>query len=764
MMAKLYSYDIFDTLITRKVATPHGIFALMQSRLISSGEYDDIPGYLRNNFFNIRIASEWHAGKRAREMGLRDITIDEIYDVLGKAYGLNAKNRMKLMWLECMTERDQMVAIPDKTDEVFALKTEGNRVVLISDMYLKETMIRDILVSVDARFKDIPIYVSSEFRKRKDSGELFLAVKDEEKVDFLDWIHTGDNPNSDVRIPESLGIHTKSARGRKFLPIEKALLNKHDDDVYLQRLIGNSACLRQLRDIGHASNPLAFAYGTFYLPMITDGYIKWVLDQAEKQGIETLYFVARDGYLLKEMADWRIKKRNLSIKTRYIYGSRLTWRIPALSEENWIIKTICGTSDSVKYNTALDMAGVFGMDTDEFSRFLPKDVDEHTILGTPGKQYVAEYLENNAEFKKYLLESRAEDRRKMKAYLLQEINMNENFAFVELFGGGITQYQMAVVLYELGVSRTLNFYYHLSRDFSSEICEFQTYLPMGEKETSLLERFLSAPHGRTIGYEEVDGGTLKPVLDKESEVLSEYGHKDMRAGFEAFIENYDGIEVTPSVDVIEDFENYIKTEPDEDLLMFIGDMPVDASENVNDLYRFANKMNREELRGIYQVRAFEPITIFYSGLYFPYSWMRCSKEEKEWVNTLSKGRNLPDIERERDSYLNAKGLKRNYLVQYGFWPKIRGKRVALYGAGRFGGFIKEELLHSSDSEMVIWVDRNPVGSKSGGSSVKPIEALRACSFDYILIAIMSENIAQEAKNGLIVFGINEAKIIKPVFY
>lgn len=31
-MIKLYSYDIFDTLITRETATPVGVFVLMQFR------------------------------------------------------------------------------------------------------------------------------------------------------------------------------------------------------------------------------------------------------------------------------------------------------------------------------------------------------------------------------------------------------------------------------------------------------------------------------------------------------------------------------------------------------------------------------------------------------------------------------------------------------------------------------------------------------------------------------------------------------------
>ena len=44
---------------------------------------------------------------------------------------------------------------------------------------------------------------------------------------------------------------------------------------------------------------------------------------------ETLYFVSRDGYHLKRIADEIIKMKNIDIKTKYIYASRRAWRIPS---------------------------------------------------------------------------------------------------------------------------------------------------------------------------------------------------------------------------------------------------------------------------------------------------------------------------------------------------------------------------------------------------------------------------------------------------
>ena len=51
MCYDLYSFDIFDTIITRKVAKPNGIFALMQNIIRSDLKYSDLPNDVKTNFF-----------------------------------------------------------------------------------------------------------------------------------------------------------------------------------------------------------------------------------------------------------------------------------------------------------------------------------------------------------------------------------------------------------------------------------------------------------------------------------------------------------------------------------------------------------------------------------------------------------------------------------------------------------------------------------------------------------------------------------------
>ena len=55
----MYSFDIFDTLITRRTATPEGIFLLMQENMKKGGRFDP---YLTANFYEvgeIKMRGKW---------------------------------------------------------------------------------------------------------------------------------------------------------------------------------------------------------------------------------------------------------------------------------------------------------------------------------------------------------------------------------------------------------------------------------------------------------------------------------------------------------------------------------------------------------------------------------------------------------------------------------------------------------------------------------------------------------------------------------
>ncbi len=75
---ELYSFDVFDTLITRRVGVPRGIFALMQEEI-----KDKLS--LPKDFYTIRCESE----RLAREIGdCREITFDDIYRKMQVDYSI----------------------------------------------------------------------------------------------------------------------------------------------------------------------------------------------------------------------------------------------------------------------------------------------------------------------------------------------------------------------------------------------------------------------------------------------------------------------------------------------------------------------------------------------------------------------------------------------------------------------------------------------------------------------------------------------------
>jgi predicted HAD superfamily hydrolase len=62
------------------------------------------------------------------------------------------------------------------------------------------------------------------------------------------------------------------------------------------------------------------------------GFVHWCLVEAQKKGIQRLYFVARDGQILQKIAQVICHNWGYTIDCRYLYGSRQAWHLPAIQE------------------------------------------------------------------------------------------------------------------------------------------------------------------------------------------------------------------------------------------------------------------------------------------------------------------------------------------------------------------------------------------------------------------------------------------------
>ncbi|MBO6305218.1 MAG: adenylyltransferase/cytidyltransferase family protein [Selenomonadaceae bacterium] len=234
----IMSFDVFDTIVTRKVATPRGIFAIMQQRLHDKSLVQGLPMRVRRNFFDMRWVYERKAREKWQHNGKEDITFEEIYKYFGEAEGLNEYQLRALMELELSVEREYLVGVDENISQLKKLLNTGHRVILISDMYFGEKEIRSLLVNIDEVFGNLSIYSSADTFKGKWSGNGYKYIRRCEGMDIFHWVHTGDNKISDIDKAKELGIKTVYYNGATLTRRESELMAKYENDVNLQLAVG----------------------------------------------------------------------------------------------------------------------------------------------------------------------------------------------------------------------------------------------------------------------------------------------------------------------------------------------------------------------------------------------------------------------------------------------------------------------------------------------------------------------------------------------
>lgn len=325
----MISFDIFDTLITRKTYSPQGIFLLVQERLYNNLRDDNF--YFCKNFFTFRINAEKDARLYAKQEGREEISLDEIYDLLAIRNDLSKDLSNRLKEWEIQEEINNIYPIKQNIEMLKNYLAEGKHIILISDMYLDKATIRKILLKADPIFYDIPIYVSSEINKTKYNGSLFFEVARREKIYFSDWIHFGDNRISDYLMPKMLGIDARHIPFEELTLWERELGDKLGlkTNLMLQLYLGIARNVRLENKLNCPGKIGASIGGILLYP-----YVFWLLRKATEIGIKRLYFIARDGYILKKITDLIISNQHLDIHTKYIYGSRKAWKLNEFPEKD----------------------------------------------------------------------------------------------------------------------------------------------------------------------------------------------------------------------------------------------------------------------------------------------------------------------------------------------------------------------------------------------------------------------------------------------
>lgn len=505
---KLYSFDIFDTLITRKVATPKGIFVLMKDIINQSPQFADLPNDVKTNFFNYRTNSEFYLRQINNQWNDgKDISLDMIYNHIQHTYFLTNEQTQAIKELEIQLELDNIIPIKENIEKLKVLLEKGKRVVLISDMYLPEYIIKEMLLKCDPVLCQVKLYLSSTLGFMKTKQALFHYVKEQENVEFREWTHMGDNKFADFFCARKLGIKAVLYPYVKFKEYEKSLLVANSQNSFVQISLG---CAKNIR-LNKFPNDEKAQLGASLAGPILFPYIYWLLDQAQKRGIERLYFIARDGYILKLIADLIIKENNLPIKTKYIYGSRKAWRISALNlDDDELYRQFIQFTmyEPKKVNQA------FGLTKEEFLSILPKNLHNYSTHKPDNR--LAEYLYENKDVLKFAIEKNRAQKNCVINYLKNTIDCTDDkFAFVDLDGSGLTQNCLARLMNNFYDKKIKSFYYAVTpaccRSLNLE--KYYYYTLKRGNMGNMLELLTRAPHGQTLKYANQDKN-FEPILEQ----------------------------------------------------------------------------------------------------------------------------------------------------------------------------------------------------------------------------------------------------------
>lgn len=760
----LYSFDIFDTLITRRTATPEGIFTLMQERL-EAGEIPQVPDSLRDNFCELRIHASELAHHNGCIQGIEEVSLERIYEALALQCGLGFEEQNALAALEREIEKENILGIRQNIIKVEALLSERKRVILISDMYLDSDTVKEMLRSVSKDLAKLPLYLSSDYGKGKWTGSLFRIVKEKETVDFCNWIHCGDNLRSDVEIPTSLGIRTDYFSGSAYRDIEKKLLKVNKRSVYIQRSLG---VVRSLL----AQEPVSVArrIGISQGGPILYAYVWWMLNECCQQNIRRLYFIARDGYILKRIAEIVVRQYHYDIELYYLYGSRKAWRTAGFRSGIGRVYELIRWSHTFDIHTPSDLAEVFQIDVDELLPWLPANINRESVLLQEALYVLANHLDAKTEFQEFLVEKYRLKRKMVQDYLKQEIALDDtNYAFADLAGGGYTQSCLADMMQEVGYSPVKSFYFKMDSIRREENCSYQVFLPCYLKSNLIIEMFGRACHGQTSAYKR-DGEQIVPVLEKvEEKVLNQLGIQEYLSGVETYAEYFTECIIKDrrrgdDIASVLAYFDYVAVTPDKETVDFWGGMPSGVTGRERRVEEYAPIITDRMAWKIYFAhdRLHEPLQQFYHGSDPAYSVIRSPAGVRKRIQYYQENydsllgklvRSFTHPHRSRQA--GKIGLYRDFPIE------LLSGRIVLYGCGKFGQYLFQQIKRYGEENcrVVLWVDGFPRRMEEENIEVAEPEKIACIDYDIIIISVLRAEAAKQIRDRLLKQGVTDSQIL-----
>jgi predicted HAD superfamily hydrolase len=500
LAADAVSFDFFDTLFVRSVIDPEDVFDIV-------GNYFGIT-----DFKNMRRAAQSEAFRRMHLEGKKEITLAGIYECF-ESLTVPAIN---VMQKELEVELAIVHPNAELLDIFLRIIATGKQVVLISDMYLTSEFFHEAFRLHGLPM--IPFFISADSNATKrDCGELFDIVIKALGLKSERILHIGDNINSDINQAKAKGLKAfHYLEQRQPLPlhyknpaasISRALLRKNTNTI----------------------SPETFKeLGFLYAGPAVMGYLQWIAKQAKTDQVDHILFVARDGYVLNQIAKL-IPNINLP-PFSYFLGSRVSFTMAAIDDHNFVefLDFLLSGADGLSTHELLERIGV-APPTDD----VLKDLGLDGVYTDKDKKKYEEFL---YAYRWEILKVSRVNRRALLVYLLSlKIVPGSCVAIVDIGWNGTTQVTMEKAIANIMDIHVVGYNFCLTQKaecverrrhskmtamFSTD-CVSEELIDQIYTNRVAIEALFSAPHSSVIGLKLSSDGQVIAVEDARSSISSE---------------------------------------------------------------------------------------------------------------------------------------------------------------------------------------------------------------------------------------------------
>lgn len=554
------TFDVYDTLVCRVIYKDRNLWQLVDR------EYQKRNHVKPIGFYKKRETADHKARKT---YPYREVTLDEIYEVFADLYGQELADACKALEIELE------INLTFPNDEVieayqYALK-QNKKVYIISDMYLTDTIIDQVLEHNKVTGYD-KLFVSCIYRKTKhEGGALFSAVLEEIKAEAKNVLHIGNDAKADIQQSKAVGLDAYLIKP----PSRKSYVNesKAKSDLDYSLLYG----FIKKHNSPQTPDSLAYRLGFDVFGPIVKGFMEWIKVHKDNYNLDAILFLARDGYVLQEISDQEGK-----LTSFYSYLSRRSVVIPMIQYRQSledILRLYKSWQSNIRLNTLFNRLGI------------PYDAEVVRSVGlSENSTFTRDELPQDERIQALYSKVRAkvyynsQEQGQLLSDYLKQYKDYGRIGIVDLGAGTIVsalqQYSTIknynidwIPLYLQNSLEPTDSYINVSQNY-----ELQTALRLGYM---FLEVFFTAPHGTTLGYEYNENCEAIPLLEdyEYSSIPEEYKNRlaELHQGAMDFYQSYPlDMMQYGSIDAGLVMTNFIQfvLHPDDEDIAYWGPYPV----------------------------------------------------------------------------------------------------------------------------------------------------------------------------------------------